>query len=122
MTGSGPPMPELYEAVLAGPELEALVDDLSACGQVHRVRIKGGAQTRSRGESQELREAVALLVAGRIRGVQVEYSHAGQTWCDTLVAQGGGAEHGAPVELAATSAPMAATVRLVRMRVPVYTP
>jgi hypothetical protein len=37
-----------------------------------------------------LREALGLLLAGRIRGAQVLYEYAGHTWCDTVIRQRAG--------------------------------
>jgi hypothetical protein len=92
------PPPEVYEAVLAGPILEALVADLLALARVERVMEKGGAR-RQATESNDLAGAVERLLRGEIRAIQAWYLHGGAAWVDTLQARADG------------------QVRLVRLRV-----
>ncbi len=89
---------DLNEAILDDATLSALVSDLHQHAEVLDVLVKGGATTRTDGKPVRLEDAVALLRAGSVRGVQVRYNWDGDEWRDTLF--------GTP-----------AGVRIVRMRI-----
>ena len=78
-------MPELTQGVLDEPTLQALLDDLTGLTEILEVLTKGGEFTRAQRVDEDLRQAVAALTAGRVRGVQVRYLWEGQQWLDTLL-------------------------------------
>ena len=83
-------LPEMYEATLDGPALDALVDDIARDTTVLAVLTKGGAEALAEGGGVTLHEAAARLRAGRVRAVQVRYAHRGAVWMDTLLATSAG--------------------------------
>lgn len=100
MSEAQPPLPPVHEALLDDATLEMLVGDLLGAATLHAVLVKGGAETLAEGvEGLSLREAVAMLRGGRVRAVQVRYTHQGTAWTDTLMRVG-------------------SAVRLVRMQTP----
>ena len=78
-------MPELTQGVLDEATLEALLDDLTGLTEILEVQIKGGEFSRARRVDEDLRQAVAALRGGQLRGVQVRYLWEGQQWLDTLL-------------------------------------
>lgn len=76
---------ELTQGRLDEPTLTALLDDLSELTEILEVLTKGGECARAERSQPDLREAVAALQAGQLRGVQVRYLWDGQQWLDTLL-------------------------------------
>jgi len=79
------PLAELTEAVLDAPTLDALLADIGSLAEVLEVVTKGAEQVLARPAPLSLVEAVQLLRAGRLRGVQVRYRWNGEEWLDTLL-------------------------------------
>lgn len=96
-------LPEVHEALLDVDTLQRLREDLTQAATLLDVSIKLGAELHADHARPSLDEALALLVAGRVRGVQVRYLHGGVEWWDTLLGTPKG-------------------VRLVRVRAPVVNP
>ena len=92
-------MSPVYEGLLDGAAIEALVADLEGHADVLDVFVKGGARTATDAVDTPLRTAFAALRVGAA-AVQVRYRFAGAEWRDTLL-------------------PTAAGVRLVRVQTPV---
>ncbi len=95
---NAPELAELNESVLDAATLDALVSDLQTHADVLDVLVKGAATQRTDGKPVPLTEAVEMMRAGSVRGVQVRYNWDGDEWRDTLFAVPGG-------------------VRLVRMKI-----
>jgi hypothetical protein len=86
-----PPLPELHEGDLDREGVLALVRDLEALTTIREVVLKRGAGVRVDGVAETpLSEAAAMLLGGRVRGVQVRYAWEGAEWLDTLLATPGG--------------------------------
>lgn len=97
---AAPPLPPVHEALLDEATVDQLVGDLLGAATLHAVLVKGGAEALAEGvEGMTLQAAVGLLREGRVRAVQVRYTHAGRRWTDTLMRVG-------------------SAVRLVRMETP----
>lgn len=79
------PLPELTEAVLDDDTLAALVRDLRGETQLLEVQLKGGQFERGQRHQIPLEQAVSMLTAGEIRGVQIRYRWSEQEWLDTLL-------------------------------------
>ena len=80
-----PPLPDLQDAVLDAPTLQALFDDLEAHTEVLVVLGKGGPMDRADEQPLGLREAQGRLGAD-LRAVQITYRYQGDEWRDTLMA------------------------------------
>ncbi|NWK56716.1 hypothetical protein HW115_13920 [Verrucomicrobiaceae bacterium N1E253] len=87
------PLPDLQQSVLDPETLSQLFSDLSELTEVLEVIPKAAAQ----GYVPEcgtltLEEGRALLLSGRVRGLQIRYQYQGSQWWDTLLpdAQSGG--------------------------------
>jgi ferredoxin-type protein NapG len=83
-------LPELHEGDLDGAGLRALFRDLSAAAQITQVRCKQAPGQRAEPAARTAEEALALILAGHVRGVQVRYRYEEQDWCDTVLAKGDG--------------------------------
>jgi hypothetical protein len=90
MSDPSPPLPAVADGLIDRPAIERLFADL-ATTQVLSVQLKGAAQAYASKESVTLGEAREALLAQRVHGVQVRYTHGGKQWCDTLLAAGEGA-------------------------------
>lgn len=78
-------LPELLDQIIDEPTLQALVADIEGLTQVSEVLVKGAAQARASGGPLSAGQAVEMLRAGLIRGVQIRYRHEGVEWMDTLM-------------------------------------
>ncbi len=78
-------LPELLDQVIDEPTLQALVADIEGLTQVFEVLVKGAAQARASGGPLSPSQAVDMLRAGQVRGVQIRYRHEGVEWMDTLM-------------------------------------
>lgn len=78
---------ELQDKTIDDGILRRLFEDLGALAQIHAVHVKGAPSRRAQDRPVELREALELLLAGRIRGAQVLYEYDGRSWCDTVIRQ-----------------------------------
>lgn len=85
MPDSAPRLPDVQQAVLDAPTLEALFRDLAQCTQILAVVPKTAAAGMVAERSISLDDARAGLASGAFRGVQVHYRYDHQTWCDTLL-------------------------------------
>lgn len=85
MNPEQPELAELTQALLDAPTLSALVHDLSELTQVLSLTVKGGAEVHGKASSWSLDEAVAALLAGHLRGVQIHYVWSEKEWIDTLL-------------------------------------
>ncbi|MFA5506664.1 MAG: hypothetical protein WC314_03385 [Vulcanimicrobiota bacterium] len=77
--------PELSQAVLDPPTLQALLRDLTTQTRVLSVTVKGGEQHHAQAADSSLSQAVESLLRGEIRGVQVRYLWQDREWLDTLL-------------------------------------
>lgn len=80
--------PQVWQATLSWPMVDALFTDLAALATVEEVQLKGGAEAHARGAAVDLDVARRALVAGEVAGVQIRYHHDGARWCDTLLRAG----------------------------------
>lgn len=87
---AGIELPELREAALDAAGLRALFGDLEAAARIHGLKLKAAPGVRARSDAVTPQDALALLLAGSVRGVQVRYRYAEQTWCDTILASSDG--------------------------------
>jgi ferredoxin-type protein NapG len=83
-------LPELHEGELDEAALRALFRDLGALTEVEEVRLKRAAGRRAESGAPGLDEALAKLLSGDVRGVQVRYRYLGESWCDTVLPAPGG--------------------------------
>lgn len=79
------PLPDLHTGDLDADTLAALFDDLERHAGVLDVLVKGAAGAHASDAPVPLREAQAMLAAGRVRGVQIRYRWDGAEWRDTLL-------------------------------------
>ncbi len=84
------PLPPLTAAILDRITVERWFADLAGHAVIAEIRLKGGPEANA-GEPVGLDEAQQMVLAGRVRAVQVRYAYAGTTWIDTLIAVGPGA-------------------------------
>lgn len=94
------PLPELHSGDLDADTVATLFDDLERHTQVLDVLVKGAPMSHARETPVSLREAQSMLARGVVRGVQVRYRWHDAEWRDTLLQ-------------------LAATTRVVRMRMPI---
>lgn len=76
---------ELQDETIDDGIVRRLFEDLDALAEIHVVHVKGASCARAQDRPVELREALELLLAGRIRGAQVLYEYDGRSWCDTII-------------------------------------
>ncbi len=81
-----PKLPDLNQALLDWPGVEALLRDIEACTEVTEIIPKSVAQ----GYVPEngvltLAEARQLLAQRAVRALQIRYRHNGAEWWDTLM-------------------------------------
>lgn len=79
------PLPTLHEATLDLETLRQLFDDVAALGKNVGVMEKAAARGLVEGSTISLDSALESLTSGAARGVQLQYDHDGQRWCDTLI-------------------------------------
>ncbi len=77
-------LPALHEGVLDDDGLRALFRDLEALATIDEVRLKHAADRRA-ADSARPADALQLLLDRGIRGVQLRYRYAGESWCDTIL-------------------------------------
>ena len=83
-------LPKLQAESLDEALLKRLFEGLDALAAIDEVRVKGAAAAYAGERPVALREALELLLAGRIRAAQVVYEYRGRTWCDTVLRSGDG--------------------------------
>lgn len=83
-------LPELREADLDEAALRALFRDLAGATQIADIRCKSAPGQRAEPSRVSPEDALAWLLEGRVRGVQVRYRYDDQDWCDTILATSGG--------------------------------
>ncbi len=81
---------ELQDETIDDAILRRLFEDLDALAEIREVQVKGAADQYAQDRPVKLREALGLLLAGRVRGAQVLYEYDGRTWCDTVIRQSAG--------------------------------
>ena len=86
------PLPDVYRGALDADGVRALFGDLLALPGGVEVRLKAGAEVRAQVGVVTLDRARDLLLDGMVRGVQLVYTHDGQTWFDTVMGRGDGFE------------------------------
>ncbi len=79
-------LPDLHEAELDEQGLRALFHDLSSAAEIEGVRVKQAAAERASTGQVTASDALELLLARRVRGVQIRYRYQGESWCDTIMA------------------------------------
>jgi hypothetical protein len=77
--------PELVEGVVDAATLHDLVRDLQTLTTIDEIQLKGGAQSHGERANIDLSEAVTLLIANKLRGLQIRYRWEGVGWIDTLL-------------------------------------
>ncbi len=82
----GPPVPMMVEGLLDPPTLSALFADLQAATTGVSVREKGDPKGYAGTDELPLSVALARLLTGVSRAVQVRYRYDGHDWTDTVVA------------------------------------
>lgn len=92
-------LPELHEGRFGPDELAALEADLAAFTELESVLPRPRVRSLVPPAPVSLSAGFAGLRDGTLRGLQIRYRHAGDHWCDTLLADSDG-------------------VRVVRMRTP----
>lgn len=82
-----PKLPDLNQAMLDWPGVEALLRDIAACAQVTEVVPKALAQgyVAEDAGALTLADARRLLEERAVRGLQFRYRYDGADWWDTLM-------------------------------------
>jgi hypothetical protein len=88
MSQTAEPLPPLQQADLDPATFAQLIDDIEQFGAGVDISIKHTAQQYAPDDRPTLRQAVAMLEQGQVRGIQVRYTHRGSAWCDTLIRVG----------------------------------
>lgn len=86
----GPPVPLMVEGHVDAPMLRRLFADLDAFATVLSVREKGGLPDYSNVYAPTIDVALARLLSGQIRALQVRYQFAANEWTDTMFCEAGG--------------------------------
>ena len=86
MAEPAPRLPDVQQAVLDVPTLDALFRDLAQCTQIIAVVPKTAAQAMTTPVTIDLAGARTGLTSGQFRGVQIRYLYESREWCDTLLA------------------------------------
>lgn len=84
-----PELAELHQGELDDAGLRALFRDLAAVADVAEIRLKRSPEARAAHAAPSLHEALQLLLAGNVRGVQIRYRFRDESWCDTVLAGAG---------------------------------
>jgi hypothetical protein len=79
------PLPEMSDAVLGPEDLSDLFRDYRACAGGVEIQVKSGPGLVNAHPRPSLDEAEQLLLAKRVRGLQLRYRFDGGEWCDTLM-------------------------------------
>lgn len=81
-----PKLPDLNQATLDWPGVEALLRDIATCTQVTEIIPKAVAQGYvTDGVALTLADARCLLEERAVRGLQIRYRYEGADWWDTLM-------------------------------------
>jgi hypothetical protein len=79
------PLPDLNEAELDWPGVEALLRDIEVLTEVAEILVKTGPrQMVADAPPLTVARAREILRQGRARAVQIRYRHEGADWWDTL--------------------------------------
>lgn len=79
-------LPDLQQSVLDPATLDQLFVDLTDLTEITEIIPKAAAEGYVLEHTQiTLEEARALLLAGKIRGLQIRYNYQGSQWWDTLL-------------------------------------
>lgn len=79
-------MPDLNQATLDWPGVEALLRDIAACAEVTEIIPKALAQGYvTEGVVLTLADARRMLEERAVRGLQIRYRYDGADWWDTLM-------------------------------------
>jgi hypothetical protein len=79
-------LPDLNQATLDLPGVEALLRDIAACTQVTEIIPRAAAQGYvTDGVALTLADACRLLEERAVRGLQIRYRYDGADWWDTLM-------------------------------------
>lgn len=79
------PFPDLVEGVVDAATLSDLVRDLQTLTVIEEIQLKGGAQSHAERVKIGLAEAADLLLADKLRGLQIRYRWEQTGWIDTLL-------------------------------------
>lgn len=85
-----PALPDLHGGLLDEAALDRLFQDLGALAQLLGIAVKGGARDRAAYQRLSLDQALSLLRAREVRGLQLRYRFEGEEWWDTLMPARGG--------------------------------
>jgi hypothetical protein len=75
----------MSDAILGRDELAALFQDYRVCALDLQIQLKTGPGFVLPHRAPSLDDAEAMLLAGKIRGLQLRYRFGEQRWCDTLM-------------------------------------
>jgi hypothetical protein len=84
MSTEAKPLPELHQSVFDEATLEVYIADLNACTEILVVMPKAGPGYVAP-KSIQLEEGAQLLLAGKLRGLQIRYRYQNEEWWDTLI-------------------------------------
>ena len=81
-----PPLPDLNQATLDWPGVEALLRDIETCAQVTEIIPKAAAQGYVNDQQAlTLEDARRLLEERAVRGLQIRYRYDNADWWDTVM-------------------------------------
>lgn len=78
-------LPAMHEGVLDREKLAAYRDDLVACADNLVVRTRSTSRSLASDTTRALDDALAELLAGDTKSVQLRYVFEGVSWSDTLM-------------------------------------
>jgi len=78
-------MPDVREATLDAPALEALLVDIETLTQLLDVQVKAALTTHGEAQPLTARGAAERLLSGEVRAVQIRYRYQGREYWDTLL-------------------------------------
>ena len=81
----GPPVPLMVDGVIDATTLRQLFTDLATSGTVLGVREKSGPAAYTSADQLTTDSALARLLAGSARAVQVRYRFDDHEWTDTIL-------------------------------------
>jgi hypothetical protein len=83
-------LPELNQAVLDAPTVDALFEDIHRCAQLIEVIVKHSTRSYASEGSFTAQQARQMLEDGSASSVQIRYFFEDAQWWDTLIRTGDG--------------------------------
>ncbi|MCE9532252.1 MAG: hypothetical protein K8T89_14200 [Planctomycetes bacterium] len=82
----GPPVPLLVEGAVDAAALQQLFTELATAAQFLGAKEKNGPTSLTGADELTLDMALARLLSGAARAIQIRYRFDGREWTDTIIA------------------------------------